>query len=54
MTLSGATNLELVWWKQNVSERPRSLIELPVTDTIFTDVSNMRWGVSSQFEKIND
>ena len=53
MTLSDAANLELVWWEQNISESSRSLTELPITDTIFTDASNMGWGASFQFGKIN-
>ena len=53
MTLLEAANLELVWWEQNISESSRSLIELPIADTIFTDASNMGWGTSSQFGKIN-
>ena len=32
-------NLELVWWERNISERSRSLIELPNTHTMFTDAS---------------
>ena len=51
--LSDAANLELVCWEQNISESSRSLIELPITDTIFTDASNMGWGASFQFGKIN-
>ena len=47
MTLSEAANLELVWWEQNISENSRLLIELPITDTIFTDGSRMGWGASS-------
>ena len=46
MTLSEAANLELVWWEKNM-ENLRSLIELPITDTIFSDASNMGWGASS-------
>lgn len=53
MTFSEAANLEQVWWEQNISENSRSLIELPITDTIFTDGSSMGWGASSQFGKIN-
>ena len=53
MTLSEAANLELVWWEQNISESSRPLIELPLTDTILTDASNMGWRTSSQFGKIN-
>ena len=53
MTLSDAANLELVWWEQSISESSRSLIELPITNTIFTDASNMGWRASSQFGKIN-
>ena len=48
-TLLEAANLELVWWEQNLSESSRSLTELPITDTIFADASNMSWGASSQF-----
>lgn len=47
MTFSEAANLEQVWWEQNISENSRSLIELPITDTIFTDGSSMGWGASS-------
>ena len=53
MTLPDTANLQLVWWEQNISESSRSLIELPITDTKFTDASNMGWGASSQFGKIN-
>ena len=53
MTLPDTANLQLVWWEQNISESSRSLIELPITETKFTDASNMGWGASSQFGKIN-
>ena len=38
MTFSEAANLEIAWWEQNIT---RSLTELRITDTIFTDASNM-------------
>ena len=41
MTFSEAANLEIAWWEQNISESSRSLTELRITDTIFTDASNM-------------
>ena len=41
MTFSEAVNLEIAWWEQNMSESSRSLTELRITDTIFTDASNM-------------
>ena len=53
MTLSEASNLELVWWELNIGQSSRSLIELTITNTIFTDASNIAWGTSSQFGKIN-
>ena len=53
MTLPDTAYLQLVWWEQNISESSRSLIELPITDTKFTDASNMGLGASSQFGKIN-
>ena len=52
MTLSEAANLELVWWEQNISESSRSLIELPITDTILTDASNMMWGAPPSLGKL--
>ena len=53
MTFSEVANLELVWCEENISESSRSLIELPITNTIFTDASNMSWGASTQFGKIH-
>ena len=53
MTLAEEANLELVWSEQSISENSRSLIELPIIDTIFTDGSSMGWGPSSKFRKIN-
>ena len=52
MNVLQAEKLELVLWEQNVLEISEPLIELSITDTIFTDDSSMGWGAFSQFEKI--
>ena len=53
MNLLQAEKLELVLWEQNILEISEPLIELSITDTIFTDDSSIGWGAFSHFGKIN-